>query len=166
VRRALEVIGVNVLNVQSGEIIGSVDDLLFDREGSLLGVILEKKHWFTKEPFLPLENITSIGEDLVTVQEDVQTQTNHVPLSGGAMETYRLVGGHKPIKGVPVITSNGKQIGILEDVYFQEEMGTIIGYELSDGFFSDLMEGRRMIKKPDKLLMGKDAFVIHQKEEN
>jgi uncharacterized protein YrrD len=53
----------------------------------------------------------------------------------------------------------------LEDVYFQEEVGTIIGYELSDGFFSDLVEGRRMIKKPNKLFIGKDALVVHQVED-
>ncbi|WP_234410574.1 hypothetical protein [Caldalkalibacillus mannanilyticus] len=43
-------------------------------------------------------------------------------------------------------------------------MGNIIGYELSDGFFSDLMEGRRVMKSPEHLLIGKDAMIIPQNE--
>ena len=34
------------------------------------------------------------------------------------------------------------------------------------GFFSDLMEGRRVLRKPNRLIIGKDAFVIHQERED
>ena len=36
---------------------------------------------------------------------------------------YILANGKTHLKGFPVITSKGKQLGILEDVYFQEEIG-------------------------------------------
>ena len=45
-----------------------------------------------------------------------------------------------------MISKEGERLGLLEDVYFLEEVGTIVGYELSDGFFSDIMEGKRVIK--------------------
>ena len=45
-----------------------------------------------------------------------------------------------------MMTKEGERLGILEDVYFMEEVGTIVGYELSDGFFSDIMEGKRVVK--------------------
>jgi uncharacterized protein YrrD len=157
VRRAVDILGTQVMNVNSGEIVGRVHDLLFDREGRLKGLLLEKKYWFRKVPYLPVSQLLSIGEDLVTIEAEPQL-TNESIEDGWV----HLVNGDQKMKGVPVITSNGQQLGILEDVYFQEEVGTIIGYELSDGFFSDLMEGRRMIKKPNKLFIGKDAFVVHQ----
>jgi uncharacterized protein YrrD len=157
VRRAVDIVGTQVMNVSSGEIVGRVHDLLFDREGRLKGLLLEKKYWFGKVPYLPVSQLLSIGEDLVTIEAEPQL-TNESIEDGWV----HLVNGDQKMKGVPVITSNGQQLGILEDVYFQEEVGTIIGYELSDGFFSDLMEGRRMIKRPSKLLIGKDAFVVHQ----
>lgn len=39
------------------------------------------------------------------------------------------------------MSNEGKKLGLLEDVYFMEEVGTIVGYELTDGFFSDITEG-------------------------
>jgi uncharacterized protein YrrD len=157
VRRAVDILGAQVMNVSSGEIVGRVHDLLFDREGRLKGLLLEKKYWFGKVPYLPVSELLSIGEDLVTIETEPHLTNESVE------DTWvHLVNGDQSMRGVPVITSNGQQLGVLEDVYFQEEVGTIIGYELSDGFFSDLMEGRRIIKKPSKLFIGKDAFVVHQ----
>lgn len=62
--------------------------------------------------------------------------------------------------GRPVITTNGKQLGILEEVYFDEKQGNIVGYELSDGFMNDVMDGRQLICQPDQFLFGQDAFVV------
>lgn len=158
-RRAFDVVGTKVIHVPTGELVGRVHDLLFNREGCLQGLSLEKKYWFVKAPYIPISQILSIGEDVVTVNSLPSLNVDCIE-----QDWLYLNHGQRKIKGVPVITSNGKQLGILEDVYFQEEMGTIIGYELSDGFFSDLMEGRRIIRKPNKLSIGKDAFVIHQAE--
>jgi uncharacterized protein YrrD len=158
VRRAVDILGTQVMNVSSGEIVGRVHDLLFDREGRLKGLLLEKKYWFGKVPYLPVSELLCIGEDLVTIEAEPH-------LTNESIEDAWVRFGDQSMRGVPVITSNGQQLGVLEDVYFQEEVGTIIGYELSDGFFSDLMEGRRIIKNPSKLFIGKDAFVVHQADE-
>lgn len=64
------------------------------------------------------------------------------------------------MQGMPVITANGKQLGILEEVYFDEVQGKIVGYELSDGFVNDVLDGRQVIRHPDQLLFGEDAFVV------
>lgn len=155
VRRAIDVIGAQVINVDSGQIIGRVDDLLFDREGRLQGLLLTRRSWFTKQPYLPLSDIMAIGEDVVTVNKELQLGKENI-----STEWVHVKHGELKMLGIPVVTANGKQLGLLEDVYFQEELGTIIGYEISDGFFSDVMEGRRTIKKPSKLLIGKDAFIV------
>ncbi len=44
-----------------------------------------------------------------------------------------------------------------------EEVGTIIGYELSDGFFSDIMEGKQVIKADQPPAIGKDAIIVDVK---
>jgi uncharacterized protein YrrD len=159
VRRAVDLLGTKVVELGSGAVVGKIEDLLFDRSGQLQGFLLDKKYWFAKAPFLPISN-TLIGEDIVTYKGQPELHAGDV-----SDEWVHLVKGDPHFKGIPVVTSKGKQLGLLEDVYFQEELGTIIGYELSDGFFSDLMEGRRMIPSPGKLLIGKDAFIIHQNEE-
>ena len=62
-----------------------------------------------------------------------------------------------------MISKEGERLGFLEDVYFMEEVGTIIGYELSDGFFSDIMEGKRVIRADQPPAIGKDAIIVNVK---
>ncbi|MFK4997612.1 PRC-barrel domain-containing protein [Bacillus sp. N9] len=58
------------------------------------------------------------------------------------------------------LSNEGKQLGLLDDVYFLEEVGTIVGYELTDGFFSDITEGKRVIRTPIPPKIGKDAMIV------
>ncbi|MDQ0339544.1 uncharacterized protein YrrD [Caldalkalibacillus uzonensis] len=160
-RRACDVIGSVVMNITSGESLGRVADLVFDREGRLQGLVLEKQSWFGKQPFLPTLHIQSIGEDLVTVAHQLPEATFE-PRGG-----WLLFQQAEPrMMGTPVVTPNGKQLGVLEDVYFDEHSATIIGYEISDGFFSDMFEGRHMIRQPAKFLFGKDAFVVQMSHDD
>ncbi|EGL83510.1 PRC-barrel domain protein [Caldalkalibacillus thermarum TA2.A1] len=154
-RRACDVIGSVVMNITSGENLGRVADLVFDREGRLQGLVLEKQSWFGKPPFLPVSHIRSIGEDLVTVAQPLPETPSTLH-----DKWFLFQQGQPSMLGTPVVTANGKQLGVLEDVYFDEQLGTIVGYELSDGFFSDMLEGRHMIRQPAKFLFGKDAFVV------
>ncbi len=55
----------------------------------------------------------------------------------------------------------GEKLGIVEDVYFQEELGTIVGYECTDGFFSDLKEGKRVVKTDEPPAIGKDTIIVN-----
>lgn len=156
-RRALDLVGAQVIHLDTGQQVGKVFDLLFDQEGLFQGIILEKQYWFVKPPFIPRSQILSIGEDVIMINSLPELHLDEIK-----EEWIYLCSGQPKIKGTPLITSTGKQLGMLEDVYFQVELGTIIGYEVSDGFFADLLEGRQMIKKPKNLMIGKDAFVISE----
>lgn len=58
------------------------------------------------------------------------------------------------------LSNDGEQLGLLDDVYFLEEVGTIVGYELTDGFFSDIAQGKRVIRTPNPPQIGKDAMIV------
>lgn len=154
-RRAGDVLGLAVIDVTSGKKLGQVDDLLFDREGRLHGLSLSRTSWFEKKIYLPLDHILSIGEDCVTLKGPLPDK---LPLP--KEEWFRYSRGEQQMLGRPVITTNGKQLGILEEVYFDEKQGNIVGYELSDGFMNDMMDGRQLICQPDQFLFGQDAFVV------
>nr|WP_243864300.1 PRC-barrel domain-containing protein [Paenibacillus castaneae] len=68
------------------------------------------------------------------------------------------------LKDLPVVTVQGLQLGRVSDVYFYPNQGTqIIGYELTDGFVSDVMEGRKWLRAPsdpDAVLLGEDAIIV------
>jgi uncharacterized protein YrrD len=77
-------------------------------------------------------------------------------------DSYTLEGGQR-LLGMVMMTNEGEQLGLLEDVYFLEEMGTIIGYKCSDGFFSDIMDGKRVVKTDEPPAIGKDAIIVNVK---
>lgn len=62
------------------------------------------------------------------------------------------------------MTTNGQKLGHITDVYFMEELGKIIGYEISDGFVSDITEGRKIIQIPNKIIFGEDAILVPKDE--
>ena len=65
--------------------------------------------------------------------------------------------------GKSLFTKEGEQLGLLEDVYFLEEVGTIVGYKCSDGFFSDILEGKRVVESDEPPAIGKDAIIVNVK---
>lgn len=124
------------------------------------GVQLDAKGLWRKGPFIPIEQILSIGEDALTVETDDM---------GSAIDPsafHSIIDGGDKLKGKPVITTHGVELGVVEDVYFREEMGTIIGYELTDGFFSDVTQGRKVLPKKETFTVGTDAIVVPQEMES
>ena len=60
-----------------------------------------------------------------------------------------------------MITVGGHELGMVEDVYLDQNWGKqIVGYELSEGFISDLKEGRKWLPMPDSATKGEDAIIV------
>ncbi|WP_164984830.1 PRC-barrel domain-containing protein [Ammoniphilus sp. CFH 90114] len=153
--KANDVIGLPVLDLQAGQELGVVRDVLFDEDWTFQGLLIEIKAMFRRGRFIPTDSIHAIGDDYVTI--------SHVgamlPLEGTEQFNGVKAGPIRMI-GKPVITSNGHRLGEVEDVYFQTEIGSIIGYELSDGLLTDLLEGRKAIKHLERTRVGEDAVVL------
>lgn len=154
-------IGLPVIETKRGKRIGSVADLLFDEGKKLAGVLLTPKGMIRKAQYIPMGKILSIGEDAVTVADERAISDLQSDLG-----LYSVLNGDQHLKGKPVFTVNGHELGQVEDVYFQEEMGTLIGMELSDGFLSDVMDGRRYLPWSDEMRMGTDAILVSQELED
>lgn len=158
-RKIQDVIGLPVLDVSSGKRVGIVRDIFFNQAGELMGVAVEAHALFTKHYYLSFEDIGAIGDDAVTVG-------SHRFLSQlyPNQQYYGFSSGKKAYRDLPIITTNGNELGYIKDVYFMEELGRIIGYEISDGFLSDVTEGRRTIQVPHKIMIGEDAIIVPNNE--
>lgn len=155
-RRAREIIGLPVIDIEAGKQLGTVKDLLIDRDWSLRGVLLETKRWFSSLRYIVWENVVSVGKDAVTVpNEQCVRQLDETN------DWLSLLNGSYKLKGLPVITVDGQQLGWVEDVYLEEQLGKkVLGCELSDGLLSDLREGRRWLPSPDNVTLGEDAVIV------
>jgi len=149
-----DVIGLPVLDLSSGKKIGTVKDIYFNQNGELKGLSVDSHGLFGKISYLDFEHIGAIGDDAVTIG------ASRFLLTHGMEHYYGFHSGEKSYKGLSVMTTNGHELGQIQDVYFMEEMGKIIGYELSDGFLTDVTEGRKTIQHPQKLVIGEDAMLV------
>ncbi len=156
VRRTRDVIGLPVICVHTGKQVGEVTDLLLDEDWQVQAFLLGAGHWFQEATCVEWEDVIALGEDAVTIKREDAIK----PLE--AKNTWKLLlGGRHRIKGLPLLTVNGQQLGVVEDVYLDAKTGKkVIGYELTEGFISDLKEGRKWLPMPDSVKVGEDALIV------
>ncbi|WP_068774204.1 PRC-barrel domain-containing protein [Paenibacillus sp. FJAT-26967] len=157
-RKARDLIGLSVLCIATGKRVGTVRDLLFDQEWTVLGILLDAKHWFSSCRYIHADDILACGPDALTI-EDAGCIRDSAEAEELGLTAFH--GGKHRLKELPVVTVNGHQLGVIEDVYLLEKLGTkIVGFELSEGFVSDLKEGRKWLPLPVSLTIGEDAVIV------
>ncbi|WP_442595137.1 PRC-barrel domain-containing protein [Neobacillus sp. D3-1R] len=148
--------GLPVYELKKGKKIGEVCDLSISGSGMVKGLLIKKGGLFKKSLLIDIQDVTSFGWDGVMIEDEDKLET--LPNT----PEFTLDHQHS-LQGKIVMTSEGQKLGILEDVYFLEELGTIVGYEISDGFFSDITEGKQVVKTSDSPAIGKDAIIVKVK---
>ncbi|MBD2870399.1 PRC-barrel domain-containing protein [Paenibacillus arenilitoris] len=155
-----QLIGLPVIVIHSGRMVGTVKDAWFDEHWQLKGIILEYAKWFALSvKTVKWSDVLSCGEDTVIISSEtaiVRMKPKQILRS--------FYTGLVKLRDLPVVTVLGEQLGRVSDVYFYPNQGTqIVGYELTDGFVSDLMEGRKWLRAPsdpDAVLLGEDAIIV------
>ncbi len=145
--------GQPVYELAGGQKLGEVCDVSISSDGSVIGLLVKKGAFIKKMFQVRVDKVSSFGEDGIMVKE----QSALEPLEADPEYTFEH---HQSLAGKKLLTKQGEQLGLLEDVYFMEELGTIVGYELTDGFFSDIANGKRVIKTSGPPAIGKDAIIV------
>lgn len=159
-------IGLPVIISHSGKLAGAVRDAWFDEHWKLQGVVLDGWCWKPRTArTVAWSQVLTCGDDCLFITDADSVQT--LPVS--ALQRSFLNGCVR-LKDLPVVTAGGEQLGRVSDVYFDPFMGTqVVGFELTDGFVSDLMDGRRWLRAPrdsDVFLLGEDAIIVPTMDES
>jgi uncharacterized protein YrrD len=152
-----DMIGLAVYEVEEGQEVGKIVDILLDSNWKITGIELESKTFFTNHvKVVAWEEIIAYGEDAVMIRSKesiVKTEADHIP------STF-LLGKHK-LKDLQVITAAGTILGRISDVYFDQKMGnTIVALEISDGLVTDLIEGRKWLPCSEEMSIGEDTVMV------
>ncbi len=148
--------GLPVYELKNGVKLGDVCDLCISDEGVVEGLLVKKKSLLKKKHFIKIQNVDSFGNDGVMVQREQVLEPVFLPPDFTLEHDRGLL-------GKMVMSSEGEKLGLVEDVYFMEELGTIVGYECTDGFFSDIKEGKRVVKIAQPPAIGKDTIIVNVK---
>ena len=155
-RNGKGMIGKPVVAFDSGEKFNTIVDLIFDQQNNLLlGFLVDEGGWFSNALVLPLSNIQAIGNDAVIVpSRDMIVSASEFP------EIQNILEKDNVLKGTKIMTVDGRDLGTMSDLYFDDTTGAIEGYEVSGGIFADAYSGRSFVPAPDTIKIGEDiAFV-------
>jgi uncharacterized protein YrrD len=161
VYNAQRLIGLPVIDERTGRRAGNVLDLWFDEHWSLRGFLLKAGRWWFKRYYDAAlwESVTALGSDAILISDKGAVKRFEAADIGRTFHTGRI-----RLKDLPVITDEGRQLGRVSDVYFQGFQGTpITGFELTDGFVSDLIEGRKRLRidaDPGLMKLGENAILV------
>ena len=142
-----EIIGLPILDLNNGDQVGWVKDVIFDQNKDVVaGIILEGGHLFKSNKGIPRQALVSVGKDAITV-----SNTSLKEIVG--LKWSQKVGNQ-------VYTQGGDTRGTIEDIFLDDAAEQIVGFEISDGLFADLMEGRGAIFKQHVMVDGKDILIV------
>lgn len=150
------IIGKPIVAYDTGRRIGRVKDLLFDQNTSLLLAFLVREGgWFSHTQVLPLQNIQIIGIDaIIAIAEEALVNAEQFA------DIQQVLDRHQILQGTRILTTDGRNLGQIIDLYFDPTTGAIEGYEVSGGLFADAQSGRSFVPAPKTLKIGEQvAFV-------
>jgi uncharacterized protein YrrD len=156
VLKGKDIIGKPVVTYDTGMKVANVKDLIFDRnDNSLLGFLTDEASWFHSARILPMHLVKVIGSDAIIIDTE-----NAICSAQEYPDVYRILENNNILNGTRVMTTDGRNLGRLVDLYFDDRVSKIAGYETSGGLFADAYSGRSFVPAPKTIKIGKDvAFV-------
>ena len=156
-RTFANICGQSVFDLKTGQELGKIEDLYIDpKSATIKGLIMDQKGWFLSDRLIPIESIKEFGPDGIMVSSSSVLR----PFQKKSRKYIPFMDGKLHMRGMPLITAEGEKLGLVEDVYFKEEMGNIVGYEITEGLIADLKEGKKVIKTNDPLTVGEDILIV------
>ena len=158
-RKGHSIIGLQVISQENAKALGKVLDLVFDHDADECVALVLKERGFLgigSAQVVPWGEILSIGKDAVMVKSDdsVVNPADHARLQ-------EIMGREAHLSGTRIVTDDGRDVGTFAEIYVDETTGKTVGYEVSGGFISDTMSGKRYIpaEQTDNLRVGQDVLL-------
>lgn len=147
-RSMRDIVRLPVFCITTGERLGWVKDIVFDEKSSkVTGFVVEKDALIKPH----VKKITR--DDVVDIAK--------YALFVEKMKNHKLSGTYWTKKvGSKVFSETGEIRGTVGDIFVDTRVRDIVGYEISDGLFADLFNGRNAILEKDILAESQDVIVI------
>lgn len=143
-----KLIGLPVINLDNGEELGKVSDLLYSGALDKVEAIVLDSEQGTK--VYTIGQITKIGRDAVLIKYPINAESS----LGDKFKSW------EKIKGLKVIDTQGNALGIAMDLLFDPLLGHIQGIEISEGFIGDLLSGRQVIDKSLLQICSQEVIIV------
>ncbi len=149
--KAKDLIGKEIINQVTGEKVATVRDLMFDIDTRTLTAILVDDNWSRDARVVPWRIVTSIGDVVLANSETpIIIASTEPDLAEQITQDIRVT-------DMTIINDSGERVGTVSDLFINEA-GEVVGYEVSQGFFSSL-SGHKFLAADRVRTIGKDAVI-------
>lgn len=131
--------------------IGVLEDILINKQGKTIGFRIDQKGLLLHDHLLPYPHLLQVKENELTV-------TNNKNVSSPNWDHYDYV---KELMDKPFLSKDEQLLGIVKDVYFSSDLGNIELIEITEGWFTDLQEGRKYLHWHDVNYDGQQLVTTH-----
>lgn len=133
-----ELLSLPVVTLKDRIQIGEVKDLIYDHtKNQVIGYLIEPGGWLRDgKGFLHIDLVRRDEDCLIINDESVVRKLSTIP------ELKEIKESQNDLRGLRVEQENGHILGVIQDLVVDGETGEILGYEVSDGFIQDLLDGR------------------------
>ncbi|WP_110514507.1 PRC-barrel domain-containing protein [Herpetosiphon llansteffanensis] len=147
--------GKPVIAQATGERIASVQDVVLDQPPTrVVALLIDIGGLLSSARVIRWEQVISLGDVALVSGDPLYTTIKEDP------ELAALIKQAHQITGTTIITVDGTQIGTVADLSI-DERGTILGYQIKQGFFQDL-RGRSLLPVEQVRSFGNDAIIVEQ----
>jgi uncharacterized protein YrrD len=155
-RKGSDLIGLPIVAFDTGSRMDAVEDVVFDHDSNrVLGVIVDDGGWLRSARVVPFGDLQAVGPDALIVGSAAAVRGRD-----DAHEIRPVFEGGNVLKGTRIMTTDGRDLGTMTDIFFDERSGALEGYEVSGGMFADAYTGRSFVPAPKTVKIGHDvAFV-------
>lgn len=155
-RKGKSVIGQPLLSYNDGAKVGSVKDLLIGGNNDRLVALLVEEGGLLSSPrAVPLEYVTSFGKDAVVI-----TDLRGIIAADNYPEAAEILSRNDKLLGKKVFTESGEDHGKIDDVFFNDADGRVLGYEVSGGLIENVQKGMSYLPLEDIVNIGPDIVMI------
>lgn len=155
-RKGKSVIGQGIISYNDGAKVGSVKDLLIGMNNDrVVALLVEEGGLLSSPKALPFEFVTSFGKDAV-----VMTDLQGIIAVDNYPEADEILARNDKLLDKKVFTETGEDYGKISDVFFSEQGGRVVGYEVSGGLIENVKSGTSYLPIEDIVNIGADVILI------
>lgn len=137
----------------------TVKSLLIDGFSNRISAIICKEGTFKKNiQILPYNKVISIDTNGIIISNTAYVEKKSLRNVSNYLQLDSIT--NSIVKSV-----DGDFYGMITDIYINPLNGKITGYELSEGYLDDIVNGRRIINIPDTLsnILNNKEITLHER---
>jgi uncharacterized protein YrrD len=155
-RKGKTVIGQDVLSLADGQKIETVKDLLISQSNdAIVALLVDEGGLLSSSKIVPIEEVQDFGRNAVVI-----TDPTAVTRASSYPEAKEIIDRKDSLLGKRVFTDGGQQMGTISDMYFDENGGRILGFEVSGGVIGDIARGTSYLAVEEIERIGPDVVFI------